>query len=290
MSLTSFLNQPDVKVKFKNEFPKPKFTPTSKILAPLIADRPGLAGTAFDYLLRFYLKRAYPKAKVSEWIAEKSLKLMQAKPYFYVTVVLDTDKGSIYEDDSFIRSSIKIIAKARENYTRYLKTGRISNSLLKSCLYLSQLDAVYRRDYKDEEIGYISKNCVSDLKKLSSLLTPDLFPIKKVCVLNPSFKAASMVGGADADLLIDDLLIDIKTVKTLSLQRPYFNQIMGYYCLYKLGGINGIERNKKHEIKRLGIYYSRYQYLYTFNVADVINKKGFSSFLKWFKKRALKGD
>ena len=60
MSLTSFLdNNPDVREQFKQEFHKPSLRVKKDLLAPPLTKRYSTVGTAFDYLLRFYVKPQY---------------------------------------------------------------------------------------------------------------------------------------------------------------------------------------------------------------------------------------
>ena len=99
-----------------------------------------------------------------------------------------------------------------------------------------------------------------------------------------SGRASELVGGADFDLVVDDALIEIKTTKDFEVRREYFDQLVGYYILFRIGGINGLP--KSHSIKRLGIYFSRHGYLWLFKVSDVVREKSFSKFVAWFKKRA----
>jgi len=54
--------------------------------------------------------------------------------------------------------------------------------------------------------------------------------------------------------------MEVMIVSRLEFSRDYFNQLMGYYTLYKIGGIDGMKKRAK--INRLGIYYSRYAKLY----------------------------
>jgi hypothetical protein len=94
-----------------------------------------------------------------------------------------------------------------------------------------------------------------------------------------------LVGGADADIIIDDMIIDIKTTKHLRLLPEDYYQLIGYYVLSLLGKLNG--GRSRGKIKRLGIYFSRYGYLYTFNVKDIIiNPGSFATFLEWFQQKA----
>ena len=76
MSLTDFIKLPDVRARFKAEFPKPKFDVQEELLVPSPnGSNYRLVGTAFDYLLRFYIKYQNPQAKAKEtrWVAEYAL-------------------------------------------------------------------------------------------------------------------------------------------------------------------------------------------------------------------------
>ncbi len=118
-----------------------------------------------------------------------------------------------------------------------------------------------------------------------AIVKPTEFTTSGVVVLNPKFGLASkLVKGADADVVIDDCLIDIKTIKDLVLTRKDFDQVVGYYLLSKLGGIDGASPH--HEIKRLGIYFSRYAHLYIMNIEDLFKSTRLPSILTWFENRA----
>ena len=183
------------------------------------------------------------------------------------------------------QKACQIVKDAKKVYSGYLAAGEMSDEVIKSTLLLAQLDPIFRGRPIDPNIGVVDKQDVVDLRKLISIVDPKLFKVKKLCMLNPTFgKASNLVRGADADLVIDDTLIEIKTIKDLKLERGYLNQLIGYYVLSQIGGIG--EPSRKVEIKKLGIYYSRYGELYTFPVEDVIDKKRLPEFTKWFKKKA----
>ena len=114
-----------------------------------------------------------------------------------------------------------------------------------------------------------------------------MFKAKKIIVLNPTFGEGSrIVGGADADIIIDNTLIDIKTTMNLKLRREWFHQIIGYYILSRIGGIDGV--SPKHKINKLGFYFSRYGELYTITVKTLINERKLSSLIKSFRKNGDK--
>ncbi len=135
-----------------------------------------------------------------------------------------------------------------------------------------------------EGLGTTYPEDVRDLRSLMKLIRPELFPSTRRCLLNPTFGAASRnIGGADADLILDDMLIDIKTTKHSVLSQDHFNQLIGYYALHELSGLK--DGRRKSRINRLGIYFARHAYIEVFAVKDVINPDTFPSFLKWFSNR-----
>jgi len=269
MSLTRFLeDNKDVRERFKEEFPKPKFTLKKEILAPPLSKNYSGVGIAFDYLLRFYVERLNPGAVKSTWIAQVAADRLYAHP----------DLG---------RSARTMVAKAKLAYSEYMSTGDITQELLEATLLLSQLDPVYRAGRIDAVRGVVSQDDVADLRELISLVDPSFFLAEKLCVLNPSFgEASSLVGGADADLLVDHTLIDIKCRKRLALPRKDFNPLMGYYVLAGMGGIDGL--SQRTEIKTIGIYSARYAELYTIPVCEVVREERLPAFEKWLRVRAAR--
>ncbi len=271
MSLSHFLEIPDVKAKFKAEFPKPDFAIKRQLLAaPIKTGHSRLIGTAGDYCLRFYVKYINPQAEEDEggWVAERALRVLERR-----------GENHLYELGNVV------VADARRNYLNFLETGKFSDELLKSALLLGKLDPFTRRsDYIVENLQAIDKEDIADLWNLINIVDPNLFRTQGRVLLNPDFGPASLaVKGADADLILDDCLIDFKTTIKLALERKAFDQLLGYYTL------SVIERQFEPEIEpinQLGIYFSRYGYLHEFKVEEVINPNTFPQFVKWFIARA----
>lgn len=268
MSLTKFLGEPDVRKKFSDEFTKPKLQVKKEIIASPLTKHYGLVGTAFDYLMRFHIEHLNPQiVKKRDWIAKAALHRLSGE-YF--------EKGEV------------IVRQAKTNLSRFLETGKFDDELLKSTLLLAGLDSVFRSGMGQEYIGAIDTQDVRDLSSLISATDFQIFKAEKYCLLNPTFgKASSLVGGADADLIIDGTIIDIKTTKKLELTRDHINQLIGYYILYTLGGIDG-ERCSP-EISKLAIYFARHAYLHVIEINEMISQDSFSHFVKWFEERAAHG-
>jgi hypothetical protein len=265
MSLTSFLDIKDVREKFKAVFPKPTHS-MGVMLAPPLTKNYSLVGTAFDYLMRFYLQRKLPFAVAKSWIASYSMVLLTpgSKSHRFAQLILND---------------------AEQHHAQYLQTDLLTQELLRSCLLLAQLDPVFRRHAIVPNLGQVEEADVEDLRQLVSIIPENFFQPKQTCLLDPIFGSASrLVSGADVDLVMDDTIVDIKTTINPMLQRGHYHQIIGYYILYCLNGFEMTGTNIR--IKNLAIYSSRYRYLLNFPVDNIATDQTFLDFSKWFAERA----
>jgi hypothetical protein len=67
--------------------------------------------------------------------------------------------------------------------------------------------------------------------------------------LNPTFAASRLLGGADADLILDGTLFDVKTSKRVRPQRPELWQLAGYVLA---------DLDDQHHVDAVGLYFARY--------------------------------
>ena len=261
MSLTTFLKNKDVQERFNHEFELPRAVLANQLQTPPLTRNYSLMGTAFDYLMRFHIERINPTACTRRWIPEGILD----NPFMYLPVeegVLPKDRehqlfqyslylqtGKWFKIDAktglpsslaltagtaLLQQVIEVIAEAKRSHKEYLNTGTISDEMIADVIRLAQLDAIVRARYVDPNIGIVDDRDVMDERNLLATLnrfikdSPSFnFKADTICELNPVFKASALVGGADADLIIDRTLIDIKTTKKPELQREHFNQLIG---------------------------------------------------------------
>lgn len=297
MSLTSFIKQTEVREKFQEQFPKPRFHTKKELLFPPLTKNYTEAGMAFDYLFRFGLKRNNLKAVERRWVAELAfrdmpgftLDLVTGKSYFEpdweISIYEHTGHKPLMKRKYRISERAnEIVLQAKKEYARFLNSGRLTKRLIKSTVFLARLDGKLRGGVPAEKLDLdnVDEKDITDLRNLIKAVNWDDFKARKICLLNPTFGEASrLVGGADADVVIDDTLIEIKTTKKWELKRDYFNQLIGYCCLYCIGGIDGLPKNRK--IKRFGIYFSRYAHLHMLPIGELIDQQRFAKFLRWFK-------
>jgi len=169
---------------------------------------------------------------------------------------------------------------AKENYEKFIASGQISNHLLADTLFLAKLDLYIRIGVIVPDLFYENELDIQDLNSIFSTLNFKDFTAKETCILNPTFgKGSLIVGGADADIILDDTIIDIKVTKHLKLEREYLNQTIGYYILALIGGIDKVQNGK---IKNIGIYFARHGFLWKFPISEFGNEKKLTNFKEWF--------
>ncbi len=295
MSLTEFISIPEIRQWLSEQFTMPSVkTPVDMQVEPKSANY-GLIGTAFDYLLRFKIKQLNTSASTKPWVAEVALntipqdydetelKAMSKSRGIPIDILRDFEDLKIKRQPDSLRTKVeKLITEANQIYNNYLESGIMNDDVIRSSVHLAQIDPIYRANYIDPNMGKVDNIVIQELKELIAIADDNLFIAKKHCFLNPTFGIASReVGGADADFIIDGCLVDIKTTKSSKFTRELLNQLVGYYLLNEIGGING-KRNV--EINTMGIYFSRYGSLCKFPVNQLINEN-FSSLVKWFRKK-----
>ncbi len=284
MSLTKIIAEPQVRARLRKMIRKPDFVGGQKLLAPPLTKHYKLVGMAFDYLFRFYLKRLNPQAIERErWIAEQvglwfDGVVLHASGRLEIVPELATSQR---ERDWALQRE-RIIADARKNYVLYVETGRLSDRLLTSAIQLAKLDGIVRGWSELIDLVDTDKDDKDDLQQLLELIPARDFKASDVCLLNPTFgKASRLVGGADADAVIDDTLIEIKTVMKYRLTREYIDQLAGYYCLYRIAGVDGLQADRP--LRKFGVYFSRHGYFFTAPVTECWQARDFEAFLEWFR-------
>jgi hypothetical protein len=167
MSLNAFLARRDVREKFREEFPKPKLAENKELLALPLSKRYSLVGTAFDYLLRFYLERLNPKATQRRWVAEAGLAKLGAR--CQMTIDVDSGKTSIEDTDEF-KLGRAAFNRARAARDRYIAIGKITDSLLKGVISLAQLDVVFRSGFIDAAVPMPSCRGIGSRRSFNVIL------------------------------------------------------------------------------------------------------------------------
>jgi hypothetical protein len=220
------------------------------IKATPLTENYSIVGTAFDYLMRMYICK------------------LNKMPYKSIAnngrIVAEHSIGNSKKRSRYIESFWDKWQSFNESNNRiFLRIDGLYD-FIDDAIVLAKFDTMFRSDYifDDKELYTSNDDDVQDLKNLlntlhkpkylSPYLTYDYSFLGKDIVLNPTFGESSVyIGGADADVIIDGTLIDIKTTKKAEFSKEYLRQLLGYYLLNK-------RELYPYKINKLGIYFSRY--------------------------------
>ena len=200
----------------------------------------------------------------------------------------DIDPGDYLTLEEVLKRVEVTITEAKAAVAAYVKNKAPNRAeqtnLAAHAIRLAKLDSVYRAGHLDLQFEEADPEDVQDLLDLLAIVPFDALLHKEVLLLNPTFGDSSrIVGGADADLIVGNLLVDFKTTKKNEIQAHDLDQLLGYYLL---------ARNQRHTdstfppIDRLGLYYCRHGHLWTVETAVWTSHPRFSETEKWFFRRA----
>ena len=303
MSLTSFLDMPDVMAKVKPLRPKLARKITQPLKVEPRSNHYSLVGTAFDYLLRFELQRQSPHALSEEWIAEDVPDMLWQETH---TV---TDKDGIILGDvgahgfdllkhvapEFYMPPKEVgerarrsVAEAKAAVAEYVKnktpTHTAQTDLAAHAIRLAKLDPVFRAGRLDPRFDQADAEDVQDLIEMLAIVPFNELLHPKLMLLNPNFQETSqLVGGGDTDLITGDLLVDFKATKTGEMRVSDLDQLLGYFLLARK------QRQVDSAfppINRLGLYFCRHGYLWSLPASVWTDRSEFLEIEQWFFKRA----
>ena len=284
-SLKQFIREsPEVRSRFAELFPKPEFISRTLLVPCPVKYSPqqaSLVGTAFDYLLRFYAHHLnLPIANARRWVAEAAVNSLEEDA---------TESQGFHFHEQCAKDAVKarqLLADAKQHFSNYLAIGNMSDALFRSVLNLATLDPIMRAGTGEEMIGLINERDTQDLKRLIQAVDESRFKAKSLCLLNPIFcESPDFVIGADADLVLDDVIIDIKTTELCRLNRSDLDQLIGYFLLNEIVGFTTV--TAKPLVSKVGIYFSRHAYFYIIPIRQLINDRNLADLLTWFKDRLI---
>ena len=254
--------------------------------APLTTNYQAVGG-AFDYLLRFYLQRLNPQAQDHPWMAERAVELIR----------LSGAKGGEVPTLSGHPRALKAaayLADAKRQHRAYMQVGRITDNLLVAAHRLAHLDMAVRAGPERVDwtsINYLSPDDAADLRALLKLVDDRVFRTTRACVLKPRFGAADFVGGAEADLILGDCLVDINSTKEKRVDVRVFYHLVACWLLLGLGGV-GRENGEVEQlpVTSVGIYFSRFGQLWKQPIEPILPAGAVPGVTRWFVETVCAGN
>ena len=259
MSLTQIVEESNSKKFLKQYLNKPKMETTANSVEPTTT-RYSRIGVAFDYAFRFGLKHRLGDRTNSRsgLVAEASVHnvVKEMHPEYYQRFSDKLENAIFWMENSEIDDS---------------EEGRMA---AKAAFELADLDPIFRTKmlFPFPEITEIE---VEELIALYNLIDFEIFENSEKIFLNPVFGNGSRkVGGADADIIVDDMLIDIKTTKHPKFKPEMLRQLVGYSLLANKFGVNYENGDcLPHKITKMAVYFSRAGKFFIMNLDDCVQPK-----------------
>ena len=214
-----------------------------------------LVGTAYDYLLRFRLSFLHlRKIDITELVAFNAFNIL-LHSYSKECKELIKQTANLFEE--FDRTQLAILQK----YQRTVKlTKQDALKIIHFAITFAKLDKIYRENINpnNQYLTIEYERYSSDLFKLWCNTDMSLFSVKERMLLNPvigefSLQGRELITSSDADIIIDNRMIDIKTTSKIDISQ--FEQVFSYAIMQNL--------KFKDHIAQIELYFSRYNQLYS---------------------------
>lgn len=228
-----------------------------------------LVGMAIDYLLRFELQREY-----------------QSKNIYTGDLVAE---NAVHFDDKLKSDVTGLLASAKAISTAYVNGAETVPT--KEVLDLARLENIVRGGTKvidsvDAYLGQSDDDMETDLEQMRQLAM-SVLTVDDYAVLNPVLANRGIV--ADADMIVDDALIDIKTTINPEFTQKFWRQLIGYLILLDIqedigGSTHGWEITAP---KKFGVYFSRSGDLTLLSTEPVYNHQSYPELREFVEQRFM---
>lgn len=272
MSVRSLIADPEVRERLDAILP-PISKPAPLLSVPPRTNRYGLVGTAFDYALRFELGRRNPHAVSRPWVAEGAVERLP---------VAAARVGCSEKDIKLLKMQAAGIIEAAHRFLESHVGATVWDASLLAihAVLLAKLDNVCRAYQLDPALTEADPDDVRDVVELLAIVPYELLSDPKVMLMNPTFGAfSSVVGGADADLISGDLLVDIKTTKAADLKPDVIRQLLVYLILAQRA--HAADNEVFPVVRRVGIYFSRHGHLWQMPTEQIIEHPRYHETADW---------
>lgn len=263
MSLTRYLNQPHIRALFKEHITNPGIHKgLSEIRVLSKTATPGLVGTAFDYYFRLNMEFRHSKMFAED-----------PRPLEDIIGNFDSYKAHL---------GTELDENANEAMMKVLKKKADISVMIDHSINYAIMDTFYRSGYPIELKPMDRKAIGDEILALMTIVPFEIFKPKKWVVSGPRFTLAEPLGGADADLIIDSMLIDLKTVSIIKDSRDIINQLYGYW-FFSLLNLEQDPTNERSEIDTLAVYFARHGLLRPFDPKEFISPASLNILLNHIK-------
>ena len=117
----------------------------------------------------------------------------------------------------------------------------------------------------EEALASVPAEWAADVATVANLAMPQLAHLTGPVIPAPVFVGSGLVGGADADLIIGNTLVEIKAIKPRELKLRDLQQVVCYSLL---------DTDDHYQLDSIAILAARYGVLVPWQLEELINKAG----------------
>ena len=291
MSLTSRLADRSGKVRafFEGRFPNTRkvtgeanaLLRRAETIRPINNVQWTTSGIAFDYRMRYHFA-VTPSEKLVAW--RGALRVSDSAIWTSIGDDVWVGSSAPLGSPSLPKETIAaFFLGLGETLDQIRPVGRILSQdeehiLLRYCVTLALFEECFRAGPQPKSLLFSAgeKATVEDLLKLGKphwiddLRTLAQGMVNKFdvtaynnVVLNPNFSGSRDVGGADADLILDGCLLDIKSTVKAEISKVNVYQLLGYVLL---------DYDNKYELEKAGFYMARQCQLLNWPINELIER------------------
>jgi hypothetical protein len=213
-----------------------------------------LIGIAFDYAVRIELERASGRMDRMKWIAEGAIDNLRSNEFSGlpdVRRIIDRVVARISNAHVFVR----------KHFVRRKRDDAWMLRLCRHTLKLARMDFLARGGTPDDTLFAVDEDAAcQEVAALLAHAPISQWATATPLLLNPTFgEASSRLGGADADIIAGNELIDLKVTKDANVERRMANQVLIYMMLIDEVRSQGLAFP---EIQHLAIYFARHRQIW----------------------------
>jgi len=209
IGVSDFIALEDVRKEFDRTYPNPCSGVESELQVEHGAYDHPLLGTAFDYVLRFWLEAKCEETYEPEPIVNRWL-LPEQDP--------DTNRIILSGDEEY-----GAFTRAEKKREMFVETGgmNVTHAVDAALLFAgAQLD-IENEGSKIEKNSF-EDDVVSELQEFFHLVREQESLIGEITILDPTFGNRSYILEGHGDFIVDDTLIDVKTTEKSSFTPSYW--------------------------------------------------------------------
>jgi hypothetical protein len=294
MSLTSHLNDPASPI---GQFIKQQFAQTARLtkaanlqLKAAETLRPALAGVSYPYApigtaIDYRVRYAFDVTPYQQLVAWHGALLLTAKPVeslpltpIYFDIMQGIAQGpyplklvrQFFESLDYTLQTIQPVgrrldAEAEHFLDRYCVVLSFFEQVFRSNAYLQGplLQPTVKQSV-EELLTIPQDSWLDDLSQIFNLFyTRNHELSSRPYILNPTFAGSLDIGGADADLVVDGCLIDIKASLSSQIKAEYLYQLAGYLLL---------DYDNQLHMNAVAIYMARQGMLFTWSIPEFLHQ------------------